>query len=242
MPSEAPVTIATLPSNRIGFMGLERKRDNSSMQETLLPLFPLEVVLLPANILPLHIFEDRYKEMIGEAIQNKTEFGIVQAGEKGILNLGCTASILEVSTQYPDGRLDIVCQGRRRFEILYLDEEKSYLRGSVSFFDDDPDQAPPPTDARIMAVACFELQRKQEGADRATPDPEDPQLSFKVVQYISDLPFRQTLLAMRSEAERLNHINQFFPQHLANLKRAAHVKKVGPTNGHGFIALGKKDT
>jgi Lon protease-like protein len=156
-------------------MGLERKRDNSSMQETLLPLFPLEVVLLPANILPLHIFEDRYKEMIGEAIQNKTEFGIVQAGEKGILNLGCTASILEVSTQYPDGRLDIVCQGRRRFEILYLDEEKSYLRGSVSFFDDDPDQA-------------------------------------------------------------------FFPQHLANLKRAAHVKKVGPTNGHGFIALGKKDT
>ena len=92
-----------------------------------------------------------------------------------------------------------------------------------------------------MAVACYELQRKQEGEERETPDPDDPQLSFKVVQYISDLPFRQTLLAMRSEAERLTHINQYYPQYLANLKRAAHVKRVGPTNGHGFIALGKKD-
>ena len=78
------------------------------MQETLLPLFPLEAVLLPSNILPLHIFEERYKEMIGEAIRNKTEFGVVQAGEKGILNLGCTAIVEKVVTEYPDGRMDIL--------------------------------------------------------------------------------------------------------------------------------------
>jgi ATP-dependent Lon protease len=211
------------------------------MQETMLPLFPLEVVLLPENVLPLHIFEDRYKEMIGEAIRNKSEFGVVQAGEKGILNLGCTATVVEVLQEYPDGRMDILCKGRRRFEILYLDDEKAYLRGAVNFFDDET-QEPAPRSARIMAVACFELLRKQEGSDREVPDAEDPQLSFKVVQFISDLPFRQTLLAMRSETERLTHINQFFPQYLANMKRAAHVKRVAPTNGHGFIALGKKDT
>jgi Lon protease-like protein len=212
------------------------------MQETMLPLFPLEVVLLPSNVLPLHIFEDRYKEMIGEAIRDKTEFGIVQAGEKGILNLGCTAVVADVLQQYPDGRMDVLCKGRRRFEILYLDDEKSYLRAAVNFFDDDDSQGPAPRSARVMAIACYELQRKQEGADRETPDPEDPQLSFKVVEHIADLAFRQTLLAMRSEAERLAHINQYFPQYLANLKRAAHVKKVASTNGHGFIALGKKDT
>ena len=106
----------------------KRNRDNSSMQEALIPLFPLNVVLLPANILPLHIFEDRYKEMIGEAIANQTEFGMVQAAERGILNLGCTASVLQVLEKYPDGRMDIVCAGQRRFEVLYLHNQKSYLR------------------------------------------------------------------------------------------------------------------
>jgi Lon protease-like protein len=63
------------------------------MHDELLPLFPLEVVLLPQNYLPLHIFEERYKEMIGEAIAENREFGIVLATEGGIVNTGCTASI-----------------------------------------------------------------------------------------------------------------------------------------------------
>lgn len=212
------------------------------MQESLIPLFPLNLVLLPGNLLPLRIFEERYKEMIGEAIANGTEFGVVQATEKGIVNLGCTASVDEVLHRYPDGRLDIVCSGRRRFEITYLDDTKAYLRGAVNFFDDVEGEGPPPQSARMLALACFELQRKQEEADRVAPDPDDPQLSFKVVQFVTDLAFRQTLLGIRSEAERLTRINEYFPQYLANLKRAAHVKKVGPTNGHGFIALGKRDT
>jgi hypothetical protein len=180
--------------------------------------------------------------MIGEAIAKQTEFGMVQAAEKGILNLGCTASVLEVLEKYPDGRMDIVCAGQRRFEVLYLDNEKSYLRGAVSFFDDNQPEEPAPKSMRMMAIACYELQRKQEESDRAVPDPDDPQLSFKIVQFIPDLSFRQTLLGMRSETERLTHINEYFPQYLANMKRTAHVKRVGPTNGHGFIALGKKDT
>jgi Lon protease-like protein len=221
---------------------MKRNRDNSNMQETLIPLFPLDVVLLPATLLPLHIFEDRYKEMVGDAIARSTEFGIVQATENGIVNLGCTASVVEVLNRYPDGRMDIVCAGRRRFEVAYLDDEKAYLRGAVNFFDDMETSEPAPHSARMMAIACFELQRKQEGADRAIPDPDDPQFSFKIVQFVPDTAFRQTLLAMRSEAERLTRINEYFPQYLAKMKRAVHVKKVAPTNGHGFIALGKKDT
>src|SRR5258705_13805307 len=98
-----------------------------------LPLFPLHVVLLPEAELPLHIFEDRYKEMIAEVMRDKIEFGIVLASEKGIVNTGCTAVVERVLREYPDGRLDILTLGRRRFEILNLNDERSYLRGAVEW-------------------------------------------------------------------------------------------------------------
>src|SRR5215472_1993877 len=107
------------------------------MQQGLLPLFPLQVVLLPGGELPLHIFEDRYKEMIGEILRDRQEFGVVLASEKGLVNTGCTATVDRVLRRYPDGRMDIVARGRRRFEILLLNDERSYLRGSVDFFDDE---------------------------------------------------------------------------------------------------------
>ncbi len=110
---------------------------NSNMQPGLLPLFPLPLVLFPRTPLPLHIFEDRYKEMIGDVLPNRSEFGVVLARENGILNAGCTAVVEEVLERHPDGRMDILTVGRRRFEILDLNDEKSYLRGAVEFFDDD---------------------------------------------------------------------------------------------------------
>ena len=80
------------------------------MQQELLPLFPLEVVLFPRTQFPLHIFEDRYKEMIGDAVRDNSEFGIVLTAEKGIVSTGCTAVVEEVTQRYPDGRLDIVAR------------------------------------------------------------------------------------------------------------------------------------
>ena len=111
------------------------KRNNSTMQ--LLPLFPLRVVVFPRTPLPLHIFEERYKELIGEAIQGATEFGIVLAKDDGIVNAGCTVIVEKVVKNYADGRMDILTRGVRRFEIVGLNEDKSYLRGEVEFFDDD---------------------------------------------------------------------------------------------------------
>src|SRR5215467_12555371 len=92
-----------------------RESHNSSMQQGLLPLFPLQVVLLPGTELPLHIFEDRYKEMIGEVIRDRLEFGVVLASDKGIVNTGCTATIDKLLREYPDGRMDILAHGLRRF-------------------------------------------------------------------------------------------------------------------------------
>src|SRR4029079_13027058 len=129
-----------------------RERHNSNMQDGLLPLFPLQVVLLPGSQLPLHIFEDRYKEMIGEVLRGKLEFGVVLASEKGIVNTGCTATIDRVLREYPDGRLDILTRGPRRLEILVVHDERAFLRGAVEFFDDEDGAKPANPDAQRRAI------------------------------------------------------------------------------------------
>src|SRR5437764_305485 len=86
--------------------------------ESLLPIFPLPLVLFPTIPLPLHIFEPRYKEMIGECLERNAVFGIIHARQEEMAEIGCTAKILDVIKRYEDGRLDILAQGLRRFEIL----------------------------------------------------------------------------------------------------------------------------
>jgi Lon protease-like protein len=201
------------------------------MQNSLLPLFPLQVVLLPGSQLPLHIFEDRYKEMIGEVLRDKLEFGVVLASEKGIVNTGCTATVDRLLREYPDGRLDILTRGRRRFEILLLNEERSFLRGAVEFFDDDePDSSEPagPELLRNVMAGFNEL----ESVDSNAPDMGDTRLSFRLAQEVPDLGFRQTLLTMRSEAERMRRIADFLPGFLERRRKIQHTKDVAGSNGH----------
>jgi len=203
------------------------------MQQGLLPLFPLQVVLLPGAELPLHIFEDRYKEMIGDVIRDRKEFGVVLANEKGIVNTGCTATVEKVLKQYQDGRMDIVTQGRRRFEIVMLNDERSYLRGSVEFFDDD-DFEPAPPDLQRRAIEGYHALQ-EFSSEESLPEPaiEAPQLSFRLAQPVPDLTFRQLLLATRSEAERLRKIAEFLPGYVTRQRRIQHLKEVAPRNGHG---------
>ena len=102
-----------------------------------IPLFPLEVVLFPEAALPLHIFEDRYKEMVGVCLEEKIGFGVVCAQREGLAVVGCTAEIVRILERYPDGRMDILCQGAKRFEIENLDNTRSFLQAEVDFFGDD---------------------------------------------------------------------------------------------------------
>jgi Lon protease-like protein len=206
------------------------------MQDGLLPLFPLQVVLLPGSQLPLHIFEDRYKEMIGEVLRDKLEFGVVLASEKGIVNTGCTASVDRVLREYPDGRLDIMTRGRRRFEVLLLNDERSFLRGAVEFFDDDDAGPAGQTGADLLKNVIAGYNELQSLTSSDPLDPEgagDPRLSFRLAQDVPDLGFRQTLLTMRSEADRMRRIADFLPGFLARHKRVQHTKDVAGRNGHG---------
>ena len=101
-----------------------------------LPLFPLDVVLFPEMLLPLHIFEERYKEMIAECLQGDSPFGVLYSHEDTVETIGCTAEIRQVLKRYPDGRLDLVAVGRKRFQVTFFDSERAYLRGSVELLPD----------------------------------------------------------------------------------------------------------
>ena len=105
--------------------------------ETVIPLFPLGLVLLPQMPLPLHIFEERYKLMIGECLENNTAFGVVYFNGSDIQTIGCTARILEIIKRYDDGRLDILTHGENRFVTKEMYDRKPYLEARVSFFDDE---------------------------------------------------------------------------------------------------------
>jgi Lon protease-like protein len=203
------------------------------MQDGLLPLFPLQVVLLPGSPLPLHIFEDRYKEMIGEVLRDKLEFGVVLASEKGIVNTGCTATVDRVLREYPDGRLDILTRGHRRFEILLLNDERSFLRGAVEFFDDDDASQSEPAGPDLLKNVIAGYNQLQSISSDDPLNPDDPRLSFRLAQDVPDLGFRQTLLATRSEAERMRRIADFLPGYLQRRKKVQHSKDVAGSNGHG---------
>jgi Lon protease-like protein len=203
------------------------------MHEGLLPLFPLQVVLFPGGELPLHIFEERYKEMIGEVLRDNQEFGIVLASEKGVVNTGCSATVDKVLRRYPDGSLDILTRGRRRFEILLLNDERVFLRGAVEFFDDDQSDPAPP-EVRQRAVDGYN-QMQELLSDPLLPAEEssNPLLSFRLAQPVPDLALRQLILSTRSEAERLRHLAGFFPGFLERRRQVQKVKDLAPRNGHG---------
>jgi Lon protease-like protein len=203
------------------------------MPTRLIPLFPLQVVVFPRTRLPLHIFEERYKEMVGEAIRDNTEFGMVLAKDDGIVNAGCTVLVEKITQLYADGRMDILTRGERRFEIHSLNEDKDYLQGEVTFFDDD-DFAPVPPALREQAVSRLpELIELASNRGHGEPNLADPQLSFQLAQYLSDLDFLHTLLRQRSEAGRLKQLNQFLQEYIPRQRTIQHVREVAPTNGFG---------
>ncbi len=107
------------------------------IKKATIPLFPLGLVLFPGMPLPLHIFEERYKLMINECLDQNKEFGIVLFNGHQIQDIGCSAIILKVLKEYSDGKLDILCMGKKRFFIKKLLESKAYLESEVIFFDDE---------------------------------------------------------------------------------------------------------
>jgi Lon protease-like protein len=197
---------------------------------SLLPLFPLDVVLFPGAPLPLHIFEPRYKEMIGECLEQNRIFGLVRAREDSLAEVGCTAAIVNVLRKFDDGRFDINTEGRQRFEIVQLNQERSFLRGEVIFFDDEPG-TPKPAELETLVKLhgqLFEIlgQEPQLNAGQ-------PLLSFQVAQDLPvDLDFKQSLLEMKSEAERVATLIEYYQETIPKVERTLRGRVKAAGNGH----------
>jgi len=192
---------------------------------TLLPIFPLDLVLLPGVPLPLHIFEPRYKEMIGECLEQKKPFGIVRASDDGVAGIGCTAEILSVTKKYDDGRMDILTRGVERFEVLEVNEDRSFLRAEISLLEDE-DVSARPTDTLVSeAVRLHAEIVKIAGADLSGPDEAARNLSFLLAGSLPlDLDFKQNLLSTLSEAKRLEAVVGYLQAVLPGLRRAANAR------------------
>jgi ATP-dependent Lon protease len=216
------------------------------MSEILLPLFPLKVVLFPQMNLPLHIFEDRYKQMIGDCLKRNSEFGIVMVhddpgtDETGIASTGCSAVVAKLVRKHPDGRMDIIVRGSRRFELLNLNQEEPLLRGEVAFIDDEHNGDVLATDGRRDAAVrlCAEVLRmipRQDLSPAAeVPVPDAAQLSYEIIAQLPvALNFRQTLLEIRTESKRLDEVILHLNQLKAFLARLTAARVKAGVNGHG---------
>jgi Lon protease-like protein len=187
---------------------------------SLLPIFPLELVLLPGVPLPLHIFEPRYKEMIAECLAQKKPFGVVRASSDGVADIGCTAEIVSVTKKYDDGRMDILTRGVERFEVIQVNEDRSFLQAEISVVEDEPGK--PATEMVTQAVRLHAEIAKLAGAEPSGPDEHPGNLSFLLAGSLPlDLDFKQNLLSTLSEAKRLEAVVGYLEAILPGLRRAS---------------------
>lgn len=199
----------------------------------LIPLFPLEVVLFPGTPLPLHIFEPRYKEMIAECISLNRAFGVVRALEQGLAEVGCTAEIVTIVKEYPDGKLDLVSEGRHRFEIVSVNQERSFLRAEIEMIVDEP--GVPAQDETSKAVQLHSELLDIAGAKQDLSAADPALLSFYLAGSLPlDLDFKQKLLSSRSEPERLGLLITYLQTLIPRFHRAARAREKAGGNGHVY--------
>lgn len=201
-----------------------------------IPLFPLGVVLLPEVLLPLHIFEERYKTMITECLDQDQEFGVIYFNGVEMESRGCTARVVRVIKQYPDGRMDILTKGERRFTIEGLHEDKPYLEGIVGFFDDMEELPTQKTEA--LAAEGFDLMMQIEGIDGEEFAIEHGDMvGLKEASYLiaSSEGFtpeeRQEFLEMTSTQERLEKGVRSLRKILERSRLTRDIKKIVGGNG-----------
>ncbi len=180
--------------------------------------------------MPLHIFEPRYKEMIGECLSQNRAFGMVRAKENAVSAIGCSASILEVIKKYEDGRLDIAAEGVQRFEIIQVNQERSFLQAEVNFFDDEPS-----TISKATADTVIQLHEQLFAVMGQTIEVERnaAYLSFRLAQDLPvDLDFKQTLLEMKSEVERIEILKEYYQATIPKIENSLRVRQRASGNGH----------
>lgn len=174
------------------------------------PLFPLALVALPGELVPLHIFEDRYKTMMGECLESDSEFGIVWLADDGLRDVGCACRIEQVLERMEDGRLNLLTRGTRPFRVLERQANLPYPAGVIEFVSDEGDEDPDAELAVRARSAYAELVRR--ATDR---DPDDSELdAMTAYDMAATVDFgpdaKQGLLDLRSENARMALVARLF--------------------------------
>jgi Lon protease-like protein len=195
-----------------------------------LPLFPLPLVLLPTEVVPLHIFEERYKEMIGLCLEEHREFGIVWLSDSGLKEVGCTASVAEVLEQMEDGRLNILVRGGTPFRLLEKQEQHAYPAGTVELLGDQrtPDPEEPGGEARERYADLLETLTDERPKQAALEELSAYEMAATVD---IDLEIKQGLLELRSEEARLRLLARLFKAGIKTVARARQVADRASGNG-----------
>lgn len=193
------------------------------------PLFPLGLVLLPGEIAPLHIFEERYKTMIGECLEHESEFGILWMGDEGLQEVGCSARVEELLERMEDGRMNIVVRGGEPFRLTRRIDDMEYPAGDVELLDEVDDAEPADRDGAREAYAVLVERVTDTRPDEA--DLEGLGAYDMAATIAFDLEAKQELLELRSEAERLQRLTSLCASALERYEHAEHAAERAKNNG-----------
>jgi Lon protease-like protein len=194
------------------------------------PLFPLGIVALPSEVVPLHIFEDRFKTMIGECLERDAEFGIVWMSDDGLRPVGCACEITEVLERMEDGRLNILTRGTRPFRIVERQDDLPYPAGEVEFLDDKPEDL----DSGLLEEAQDAYASLVEQATDRRPETAElaPMGAYDMAATVEfGLDAKQGLLDLRSENARLRLIVRLFRAAAKRLDFAERAQERARSNG-----------
>ena len=194
------------------------------------PLFPLGLVLLPGEAVPLHIFEERYKVMIGECLEEEREFGIIWLADDALKDVGCSARITHVLERFDDGRMNIVVEGTDPFRLERRIGELAYPAGDVELLDDDSE-----ADEAALERTRTGYADLVEQVTGTRPEPEAlAELSAYGMAATLDIALsaKQALLELRSEPARLEQLEALFAEAIKRIRKAARVAEQASGNGH----------
>ena len=173
------------------------------------PLFPLAMVALPSEVVPLHIFEERYKTMIGDCLDAESEFGIVWLADDGLRPIGCACEITEVLERAEDGRMNILTRGTRPFRVLERQDALPYPAGEVEFLEDRDE----PVDPDLLQTAHETYASLVEQATDNRPEGEELEVmgAYDMAATVDfGLDAKQGLLDLRAENARLRLVTRLF--------------------------------
>jgi Lon protease-like protein len=194
------------------------------------PLFPLGLVLLPGEVVPLHIFEERYKLMIGECLDEESEFGIVWLSDEELKDTGCAARVTQLLERMDDGRMNILVQGTTPFLLERRIDDLPYPAGDVELLDerDDGDPAEAGGEARNRYA---DLVERVTDSRPSEDDLAELDAYGMAATLDFDLEAKQDLLELRSERERLERLAELFEATMHRLEHAERAAERARGNG-----------